>query len=50
MGLTEAQCQKIIDKHHIYLIKSGARISVAGVNSKNVKYIAAAIDDVVRNP
>jgi aspartate/tyrosine/aromatic aminotransferase len=25
------------------------RISMAGVTSKNVKYIAAGIDDVVRN-
>lgn len=47
-GLAPAQCECLIDKHHIYLIKNG-RISMAGVNSKNVKYIAKAIQDVVLN-
>lgn len=37
-----------MSKHHIYLLVSG-RISMAGVNTKNVDYIARAIDDVVRN-
>lgn len=47
LGLTEAQCDVLTSKHHIYLIKSGARISVAGINSGNVKYIAQAIKDAV---
>lgn len=47
-GLTPKQCEAMVQKHHIYLLKSG-RISMAGVTSKNVKYIAQAIDDVVRN-
>ncbi len=47
-GLTAKQCELLINKHHIYLLKSG-RISMAGVTSKNVKYLAAAIDDAVRN-
>jgi len=38
----------MVDKHHIYMLGNG-RISMAGVTSKNVKYIAQAIDDVVRN-
>lgn len=46
-GLSKAQCEQMIAKHHIYLLKNG-RISMAGVTSKNAKYIAAAIDDVVR--
>jgi aspartate aminotransferase len=50
LGLTEKQCEQLIAKHHIYLIKAGARISVAGVNTKNVAYIAKAIDAVVRSP
>ena len=47
-GLTEAQCEQMMKKHHIYLLKSG-RVSMAGVTSHNVEYIAKAIDDVVRN-
>lgn len=47
LGLTEKQCESVIAKSHIYLIKSGARISVAGINSKNVKYIAKAIHEAV---
>lgn len=47
-GLSVKQCECLIDKHHIYLIKNG-RISMAGVTTKNVKYIAAAINDAVTN-
>jgi len=47
-GLTPAQSKAMVEKHHIYMLGNG-RISMAGVTSKNVAYIAAAIDDVVRN-
>jgi len=47
-GLTAKQCESMITKHHIYLLSNG-RISMAGINSKNVKYVAAAIHDVVVN-
>jgi len=47
-GLSPAQVEQMIHKHHIYMLKSG-RISMAGVTSHNVKYIANAINDVVRN-
>lgn len=47
-GLNEAQVKSLIEKHHIHLIKNG-RISMAGINSKNVEYIAQAIKDVVIN-
>jgi aspartate/tyrosine/aromatic aminotransferase len=47
-GLSKAQSAAMVDKHHIYMLGNG-RISMAGVTSKNVKYIAAGIDDVVRN-
>jgi len=47
-GLTVDQVKRMISKHHIYLLDNG-RISMAGVNTKNVPYIAQAIDDVVRN-
>lgn len=46
-GLTEPQVLEIRRRHHIYMMKSG-RISMAGLNSKNVRYVARAIDDIVR--
>jgi len=47
-GLTKAQCERLIDKHHIYLLKSG-RISLAGLNKGNIPYMVDCIDEVVRN-
>lgn len=47
-SLTEAQVTRMIEKHHIYLTKDG-RVSMAGVTSKNVEYIAHAITEVVQN-
>lgn len=47
-GLNEPQVVNLIDKHHIYLVKNG-RISMAGINTKNVEYIAVAIKDSVEN-
>jgi len=47
-GLTGPQVDQMLKKHSIYMTRDG-RISVCGVNSKNVKYIAAAIKDVVAN-
>lgn len=46
-GLTAEQCQKMISTHHIYLTGNG-RISMAGVTTGNVKYIADAIHDVTK--
>merc|ERR1712086_253786 len=43
-GLSVPQCEAMISKHHVYMLKNG-RISMAGVNSKNALYIAKAIDD-----
>lgn len=48
LGISVKQCEALISKHHIYLLKSG-RISMAGVTTKNVDYIAAALHDVVVN-
>ena len=42
------QCELLTEKYHIYLVKNG-RISIAGLNSKNVKYVARAIKDAVEN-
>merc|ERR1712028_266206 len=47
-GLSPEQSKQMVEKHHIYMLGNG-RVSMAGVTSGNVKYIAQAIDDVVRN-
>ena len=47
-GISPAQVNHIIDKHHVYLLTSG-RISVAGLNPTNIEYVARAFDDAVRN-
>lgn len=46
-GLTEQQVMKIRSEFHIYMTKNG-RISMAGLNTRNVDYVAKAIDKVVR--
>ena len=46
-GLNAVQSKMMIEKHHIYLTDNG-RISMAGLNSGNVKYFAKSMDDVVR--
>lgn len=45
-GLGPKQCEIMINKYHIYLLKNG-RISMAGITSKNVNYLAKAINDAV---
>jgi aspartate aminotransferase, cytoplasmic len=45
-GLTKEQVQFIIKEHHIYLTADG-RISMAGLNSTTVDWLAAAIHDAV---
>lgn len=47
-GLNEKQVESLIKKHHIHLIKNG-RIAMVGLNTKNVEYVASAINDVVLN-
>ncbi|KAH7118674.1 pyridoxal phosphate-dependent transferase [Dactylonectria estremocensis] len=44
-GLTAAEVEALRKQYHVYLLASG-RASVAGLNSKNVKYVAAAINAV----
>lgn len=46
-GLLEKQVLKIREDAHVYMTKNG-RISMAGLNSKNVDYFAKAVDKVVR--
>ena len=46
-GLSVAQCERLIDKWHIYLLKNG-RISMAGLNEANLDYVVEAFDEVTR--
>ena len=46
-GLQEHQVKRLVDEYHIYLLSNG-RISMAGVNSKNVNYLAESISTVVK--
>ncbi|KAH8174047.1 aminotransferase class I and II domain-containing protein [Sarocladium implicatum] len=47
-GLSEKQVLLIRSKWHVYMLETG-RMSVSGLNSGNVGYVAKAIDDVVRS-
>ncbi|KAI8867351.1 mitochondrial aspartate aminotransferase-like protein [Ramicandelaber brevisporus] len=46
-GLDAAQCDRLRDEFHIYMTRDG-RISVAGVTSGNVKYLAESIHEVTK--
>lgn len=46
-GLNAEQVDLLIREHHVYLTKDG-RISMAGVTSKNVKYLAEAMHMVTK--
>jgi len=46
-GLTEKQVGLLRSNFHVYMTKNG-RISMAGLNTKNVEYFAKAVDSVVR--
>jgi aspartate aminotransferase len=41
-GLTPDQVDKLAAEHHVYLTRNG-RISIAGITSHNVEYLASAI-------
>jgi len=45
-GLTEKHCDVLINKHKIFLVKSG-RISLSGIIPSNVERIALAIKDAI---
>ncbi|XP_034949996.1 aspartate aminotransferase, mitochondrial isoform X2 [Chelonus insularis] len=46
-GLTAPEVEKLTSNFHIYLTKDG-RISMAGVTSKNVEYLAHAMHEVTK--
>lgn len=47
LGLSVKQCDVLVKDYHIYLTKN-ARISIAGLNSSNVTYVAESISKVVK--
>jgi len=47
-GLKPEHCKRLVDEFHIYLMSSG-RISVAGINTKNVEYIAKCFHEVTKD-
>lgn len=47
-GLTPAQSDAMVKKHHVYMTKNG-RISVAGLTKGNVAYVAKCMKDVTDN-
>lgn len=46
-GLSAAQVERLKNEYHIYLTSNG-RISMAGVSTKNVEYLAGAIHEVTK--
>lgn len=44
-GLSPDMVKELREKHHVYLVNSG-RISIAGINTGNVAYIAKAFHAV----
>jgi aspartate aminotransferase len=46
-GISESQSKALTDGAHVYLTPNG-RISMAGLNSKNIRYFAEALNRVVR--
>lgn len=46
-GISPDQSKALIEKAHIYLTANG-RISMAGLNSHNVRYFAEKLDKVTR--
>jgi aromatic-amino-acid transaminase len=47
-GLTETQVERLRNEHGVYLLRSG-RMCVAGLNQRNVGYVAASIASVVEH-
>lgn len=47
-GLNPAEVERLTSEFHVYLTKDG-RISIAGINSSNIKNLANAIHQVTHN-
>ena len=49
-GMTKAQCKTMVERFHVYMLGNG-RISMAGLNTNNVEYVANAMAASIRaNP
>ena len=46
-GLNEAQVGLMVNKYHIHMLKNG-RMAMVGLNTKNVNYVAEAVNEAVR--
>jgi len=46
-GIDPVQAKAMIEKAHVYMTGNG-RISMAGLNTKNLRYFAESLDKVVR--
>ena len=46
-GLNAEQSKAMVEKAHVYMTGNG-RISMAGLNTKNIRYFAESLDKVVR--
>ncbi|OMJ69005.1 hypothetical protein SteCoe_33394 [Stentor coeruleus] len=46
LQITPEQCSSLSDKYHCYVLNTG-RISICGINTKNIKYVAKSIKAVV---
>ncbi|KAK0400460.1 hypothetical protein QR680_015257 [Steinernema hermaphroditum] len=47
-GLSPQQVDHLVKVHKVFLLSDG-RINICGLNTKNVEYVAKAMDDAVRN-
>ena len=45
-GLSPKQSDAMVKEHHIYMTKNG-RISVAGLTTSNIGYVAKCMKDVI---
>ncbi|KAJ5546652.1 hypothetical protein N7494_004237 [Penicillium frequentans] len=45
-GLSKSQVQLLREVHHVYMLDNG-RMSMSGLNGKNIGYVARAIKDVI---
>jgi aspartate aminotransferase len=46
LGLTQQQVQRLREEHSVYMLGS-SRINVAGINARNIDYVAAAVAAVL---
>ena len=46
-GLSPEQSQALVEKAHVYMTGNG-RISMAGLNTHNIRYFAEQLDQAVR--